>query len=428
MKSSQLSRLAGAGCALAAACIIAGCGSGGAATSASGPLSGPLSIEMTYGSAAVNRVVAAFEKKYPHVSVHVDFQNLPEMETTLPLALRAGRAPDIIYTSIGYGTSVSVQDLAPKGLLLSLQNQPWARSVPLSARTSLTYKGEIYAYPTETILLGGIYNPTQFAKLGLQVPSTLNQVLAICRRVSAMGLVPIATGGLNQYPLMLAEYPVVGSTVYSGNPYFSQQLLEGKATFAGAAGWLESLTVMQKMNAAGCYGSNALAVGWDEANQQFATGKAVMMVTGNSLLPAIKGYNPKGRFAMFPFPGTNDPSQTRVPFGPSVGLAIPSQAQHRALALRFLEFAAQTYPKYAVATGGIPSVSSDPGADVPSYAVQLRSYLSEHKTSPLYNDLWPNPEVLQTYMNGMESLLLGKSNPLKISKAMDEVWTSQAPQ
>jgi ABC-type glycerol-3-phosphate transport system substrate-binding protein len=145
-------------------------------------------------------------------------------------------------------------------------------------------------------------------------------------------------------------------------------------------------------------------------------------------LPAIHGYNPKAHFAMFPFPGTDDTSQTRVPFGPSGGLAVPSQAKNKETALRFLEFAAETYPKFAVATGAIPAVTNDPGAAVPGYAAELKPYLSKHQTAPLYNDLWPNPEVLQTYMNGMQELLLGKSSPEEVSDAMDSVWTSEVPE
>lgn len=430
MKLVSMRWLVAAACALGVVGALAGCGSSGASspsTQSSGPLSGTLKIEMTYGSTAFNRVVKAFEAKNPSVSVDVQLQNLPEMQTTLPLALRSGQAPDIIYTSIGYGTPISVQALAPKGLLENLEEQSWAKKVPESARTSLTYEGGIYAYPTETILLGGIYNPEQFEQLGLEVPETFGDVLDLCRTVAAKGLIPISVGGLDQYPLMLAMYPVVGSTVYSGEPNFSQALIEETATFAGTPGWLESLTALEKMNEAGCFGENALAVAWDKANQQFATGKAVMMVTGNSLLPAIHGYNPKGQFAMFPFPGT-DTSQTRIPFGPSGGLAIPAQAENKELALSFLEFAAETYPKYAVATGAIPAVTDDPGADVPAYAASLKPYLSEHATAPLYNDLWPNPEVLQVYMNGMQELLLGKSSPEEVSKAMDDVWTSEVPE
>jgi len=424
---NRFMKRAGLGLALSAALALGACGSGGEATSSSGPAVGELTVETTFGSTAITDTVKAFERANPKVHVKVIQTNLPEMDATLPLQLRAGRAPDVVYSTLGFGEPIGVQNLAPKGLLTDLSDQPWAKDVPDTVRFSITQGGKVYAYPTDTILLGGIYDKKVFARLGIEPPKTFSDVLALCRRATSEGLVGISVGGLDSYPLMLAHYPIVASTAFVENPNFSRDRLDDKVTFAGSPGWVESIDRMNQLNHAGCFGPSVLGVSWDEANRRFAVGKALMMATGNSLLPAIRNFNPHGDFAMFPFPGTDDAADMRVPFGPSVGLIVPSSAKHKELAVRFLAFAATAFPRFARQTGTIPAMSSHAGADLPPYAQSLAPYLKDNETAPLFNDYWPNPEVSQRYRDGMAAMFLGKSDPLAISKQMDDVWTSTVP-
>jgi len=67
-----------------------------------------------------------------------------------------------------------------KNLLADLSSAPWAGQIPPAAAATTNKGTKTYAFPAESSVLGGIYNPATFAKYGLAVPKTYSDVLSLC--------------------------------------------------------------------------------------------------------------------------------------------------------------------------------------------------------------------------------------------------------
>ena len=83
---------------------------------------------------------------------------------------------------------------------------------------------------------------------------------------------------------------------------------------------------------------DTLALGYDQAISDFATGKACMFMQGIWALPSIKKANPDMNVGMFSFPSNS--GDTKVSMGIDVNLAISAKCANAEAAKKFVEFAA----------------------------------------------------------------------------------------
>ena len=106
---------------------------------------------------------------------------------------RAGRYPDLI----GRDSPISVSTLVKAGELAPMVKKPWAtrkRSMPIV--TSYSKVGPVLYTMTPSVNPVGIMtNDTLFKKLGLAVPQTFPQLMSVCRKAKAAGVVPLNMNG-----------------------------------------------------------------------------------------------------------------------------------------------------------------------------------------------------------------------------------------
>jgi raffinose/stachyose/melibiose transport system substrate-binding protein len=141
-------------------------------------------------------LIPNFERVYPNIKVEPTYASTSavwyQLETT---ELAAGNAPDVLGTSPGCGTPVSVCVLAKAGDLAPLVREPWLRwSLPLV--TSLgKYGPGLYAFTPALTPWGVFTNDALFRKLGLKVPETFSQLLSICRAAQEAGTIAVLLNG-----------------------------------------------------------------------------------------------------------------------------------------------------------------------------------------------------------------------------------------
>jgi raffinose/stachyose/melibiose transport system substrate-binding protein len=169
----------------------------GAAGSAQGDQVTITMLANTLDQTAWQVLIANFERAYPNVTVSATYipgSTLGQLETT---ELGAGNAPDLLPTNLGCGTTTSICELAKNGQLAPMLKVPWAkrsRSLPLV--TSLSKQGgALLAFEPGVTFAGMFTNDDLFRKLGLKVPQTFSQLLAVCRKATADGTVAVFVPG-----------------------------------------------------------------------------------------------------------------------------------------------------------------------------------------------------------------------------------------
>ncbi len=229
-----------------------------------------------YGTmAAVQVLLANFERVYPNITVDVTYPTSSTQATQLELTeLGAGDAPDLLVTFPGSGAPNGVTELARAEDLTAMIRVPWAkRSLPLV--TSLDKYGQgLFAFLPTVSPYGVFTNDALFSKLKLKIPQTLSQLLGLCQAARADGTVAIDIGGSGGTSLSNLIQDFAAANVYGQDKQWTAALKAGKASFEGTPGWQKSLQEVIDMNNAGCFETGMAGTASASAEAEFAQGGA----------------------------------------------------------------------------------------------------------------------------------------------------------
>lgn len=129
-----------------------------------------------------------FQKKYPYVNVvdeGINFQNYRDMLRT---RIAAGDPPDLLYWD-----PKENRDLVEAGHITDLAGQPFLKAYTDDVLKSVEVNGRIYGLPMNMLALGIFYNKDIFAKAGLEVPKTFNELMQVCAKLKSQGITPSPT-------------------------------------------------------------------------------------------------------------------------------------------------------------------------------------------------------------------------------------------
>ena len=182
-------------------------------------------------------LVANFERVYPNI--HLNFTYIPNAtyQSVLLTDIQGGNMPDLVETQAGASSSYAVFALASQGKFADLTGSPWGKRVPPKYFKYIQVKRHTYAFPMGYSLAGLIYNVDMLHQLGLSLPTTFADLVAMCPKVSAAGKVTIAspwavpTGPID---MMAAIEP---NFVYNLDPNWTLERIQHKVTFASSPLW-----------------------------------------------------------------------------------------------------------------------------------------------------------------------------------------------
>jgi raffinose/stachyose/melibiose transport system substrate-binding protein len=240
---------------------------------------------------AQQRVNAQFEAKYPNIKVHRVAKAFNDYEATLKLALSSPNPPDVAQINQGYG---DLATFAKAGLLLPMDGYAkaygWVQhyNATLLAQNraeshGLWGVGQLYGPSNQAELIGLFYNKKLLAKLGLQPPSTLDELEADLPKIKAAGMLPINLGTSDKYGAIhiygLLQAVLAGATEVNN-------LVFGK----GDAKWtdtssLAAATLLQSWTKNGYISPGANGQSAADMNAQFGKGQGVFMIDGDWAAP-----------------------------------------------------------------------------------------------------------------------------------------------
>lgn len=414
-------RLATAAIVTVAAVALAGCsGSGGTNTETGGEPSGTLTgIFFSGYKDTYEKIVTAFEKKYPNVDVKFDYQG-GDIGGLVMTQLQGGQAPDIL-TSFPGGqpgdTGDTTVSLAAAGRIAKL-DASWAPDVPEAWQPSVNYEDGTYAYPGALQPLAAVYNQTKLDELGLTIPTTLDELFQLCTDAKAKGIYALSQGlGDPAGPQMLTFAQM--ATLQPDPASFEADLAAGEASYADSE-WVDAFKIYKKMNDLGCFGEGALGRTRDQGIQEVATGAALGLVDVGAALAGIQTANADNDYVIASVPATNNADDTRIVALPGFVTTINAKAKNPTAAQAFLEFMGQ--PDQAIVyANGFASVPLIPNADyeAPAELVAFSDLIGSGSYAPL---VAVQPEVQTTLNQSVQSLILGDVSPEQLAQKLDSVY------
>lgn len=372
-------------------------------------------------------LVANFERVYPNI--HLNFTYIPNVtyQSVLLTDIQGGNMPDLVETQAGASSSYAVFALASQGKFADLTGSPWGKRVPPKYFKYIQVKRHTYAFPMGYSLAGLIYNVDLLHQLGLSLPTTFADLVAMCPKVSAAGKVTIAspwavpTGPID---MMAAIEP---NFVYNLDPNWTLERIQHKVTFASSPLWQRLLRVITQLRDANCYQPHPEATGTSAAQGMLANGQALFYVGATQEISQSKLLNPTANLAQAPFPADKASDTTAGYTTDSTLVAAAADSPNLASAKTFIAFAARPAQNelYAKVSSQLTGYDVIHGI-VPSYLSAYVPFLKAGRVLLTPHTGWPRPDkgmfVPYLTFGQLPGLFTGQLTPDQILANMDTIW------
>jgi raffinose/stachyose/melibiose transport system substrate-binding protein len=404
---------------LAATVFVLGVGASGARPAGSDQVTISM-VALGAHKPAYDVLISNFERAYPNITVapptYASAQALYQLE---PVELAAGNAPDLLATSPGCGTPVALCVLAPAGDLAPMIGVPWTKRQP-RLLTSLEKHGPgLFAFTPGFSVFGVFSDNALFSRLGVTVPQTFSQLLALCQKAHAAGTNAVEFGGANQTGDALLIFALAAATVYGQDKDWNRQLRAGTVSFEGTPGWHQALQEFIDMSNNACFEPGFTAPG---AGTSFLQGQALMVAVPSSLKPIDPA---PFSYSFHPFPGGTSASQIPTLVNPVQSLSINAHAspQAQAAAQTFINFIARPAQDklWAQTQGALTPLELLKG-QAPPFMSPLAPTLKAHEWVLNPSVTWWNGTVLLTLETDAIGLITGQETIDDVLKAMDAAW------
>lgn len=292
---------------------------------------GKTKIRMTYWNSedTVQTLLDYLAEEVPDVEIEFQFIDNSNYDTIVDTQLSAGEGPDIICESPG-----SALKHAKLGYLTEVNDLGALYS---DAGTRLySYDGNVYALPGISWFEGCYFNKALFEENNIDLPTTFDEYIAVCKQFQELGITPLAAGLKSWEPMLKNSMAFVTAEYLStaDGESFCSDYREGNASLEGT--WNPYLEKWSEMITAGIYTTDMTGIDHDQALDEFATGKAAMFCSGPWDLDTIKSKNPDLQIDMMPFYGTKA-SEGWLIGGPGCGFAVNAASKNQEAALKVLE-------------------------------------------------------------------------------------------
>ena len=291
-------------------------------------------------AAGLEEVEKAFQAAHPELNV--EFENIAYSQGTdywpqLETAIAAGDNPEIIMGNPGLYAS-----LIEEGFIKNLTGNEVIQNLGLTAGDmgDVSYKGEWYAYPVDFKSWGVFYNTKIFAELGIEIPKTHTELLAVCKKLQDNGIAPWAQWYADGASVDIEMRPIVWTkALQNGDNDMFEKLMSGEKKIADYPYFAEGLQVWgERMT--GWARPDATSNKQTDANEVFISGQAAMLYQGTwnigTIENAIAGTDFEYGFFLCPTDDTGSNPVLNVQVDQA--FMVNQKADNADLACQFMEF------------------------------------------------------------------------------------------
>ena len=242
--------------------------------------------------------------------------------------------------------------------------------------------GSLYLIPFESNTEYFWYHPSMLAAAGVEVPTTLDDLLAACGKLKQAGITPVSVDGKDGWPIYrYLSFPAFRET---GNK-FLEELKTGAVSMNSDVG-LASAKFLQDMGAS-CFQEGFTTANYTAALDLFTSGQAAIYYMGTWEIPTMT--NPDGTLkddvAYFTLPAIAGKTATKpTDFYAHSGIGTAIKAGSDTAELKdFLKFMVETYADIALYDFKY----------MPSIKPTIRSELAE-----IYKNVLSDIDKVETYV------------------------------
>ncbi|CAA9401051.1 MAG: ABC transporter, substrate-binding protein (cluster 1, maltose/g3p/polyamine/iron) [uncultured Quadrisphaera sp.] len=251
--------------------------------------------------------------------------------------------------------------------------------------------GNQYFVPQAYYPWAVFYRKSVFAERGYAVPATYDELVALCQRMQADSLIPIAFGDADGWPAM-GTFDMLNMRINGFD--FHIELMQGEASWDSPEvrsvfdTWRELLPYHQP---------DALGRTWQEAAQTLQQRTSGMYVLGTFINEQFP--DDEDDLDFFTFPEIDPAIGADAIDAPIDGFCMAADPSDEEAALAFLEYLASPEAAAAAGTTGLPIIPANSEADTSKLsALQQKSVelVSQAKSIAQFLDRDTRPDVAST--------------------------------
>ncbi|HUX11719.1 MAG TPA: extracellular solute-binding protein [Spirochaetia bacterium] len=374
----------------------------------------------TLGKTTITKIFDAFTAKtgikvVDNTTGHEDFK------TQILVMLAADNPPD----AFSYWAGARVQFVVDSGQLAPIDDLYKTDNLdsllPAAIAAGTVYNGHKYLIPFGYHYVGLFYNPKTMQKLGIsEPPKTWNDFLALCDKIKAAGVTPIAVGSKNQWP---AQFWFDYLLLRTAGPEYRAKLMAGQAKYTDPE-VVKVMKMWKELADKGYFVPDANAYDWTDAADQVANGKAAFTLMGTWITGYWNGNKLQAGtdYDFFPFPQI-DAGVPNVALGPIDGWVMSKNAKHKDNALKLLSFllGKDAQAPWAVGQGALaPNKTVDPSI----YNVVMKKASGDVGSADAFNfnyDLATTPPMAEGGLNMFAQFMNDPSKYMDYLAATDKV-------
>ena len=276
-------------------------------------------------------IINDFEAENP--DIHVELTYASDGETVLLTRVASNEVPDTMSL---YPAEMTYRQLLDEGYIMDLTDCDFQSNVEQSMLDLASYNGSQISLPYTLSLYGIHYNKTLFDELGIEVPTTMDELIEVCKTLKEAGYdafaLPFADNA-NQ----IAERLI---SAFDGNSYVDfQAVADGEKDVHDVA----SLTALADfIKAIKLYSSeDAMGMNNDSAHADFINKKAAMRLQGSWYLSTFEEANADFEIGLFGIPSPVT-GKTIIPVNIDTGFAISATTKYPDACMKWIEYLSRT--------------------------------------------------------------------------------------
>lgn len=374
----------------------------------------------------VEQLITDFETANPNIDINLLAYPNESYKTAIQVAIGADDAPDLLFNWPGEDTGRFVRE----GHLLDLtpyaEEFGWYDTISPAALDAYTFDGVLYGAPYSLEAKYYYYNTDIFEAQGLSVPTTFDELLAVCMSLRDAGITPMSFGNQERWEgvhyLSILNQRMAGEDTIASD-YTLTTPAEALFTDPGYAAAFEKLLAIQE---AGCFADAVNSTTPDAAQAQFYTEQVAMYYQGTWIIGQLNENDFEGRYGMFRMPPiTSDDAQGNQGYallGP-IGLQVSARTEHPDQAAAFLDYfiaqeaqqgLVEDLQRIPVRTDAVSEETASPEL------IYVVDDLATTEGAVLWLDVILENRVSEVYLNSIQEVLAGTLTPEEAVAAIRE--------
>ena len=269
--------------------LMIGCGESKEESSGGSGSSGKVEIEFVQvkreAAESYTKLIEAFEEKYPDIVIK---QNVvPDAQEVLMTRASSDSLPDMMNH---WPTDAQFVQFEDEGLLLDLSEKDYMKNIDSKYLDSVTAKdGKIYMAPYNVNFMGIYYNKDKFDEAGYTMPTKWDDLIALAEEIKEKGETPFLLPNKDSWVVSQLWQNIESRNLGSHDEVY-EKMNSGEESFSTIPEYKDAVEKMIQL--LDYSEEDSLALGYDQAVNDFANGEGWMFILGSWTLPSFLSANP----------------------------------------------------------------------------------------------------------------------------------------